>query len=135
VLLKVLLSLFLLTAEPGAAGQVELFDTDEERVVKTYENSDAFQKQAQAILDSVSGRVLELNPSLEKVMIAKIPLAPPKKLAVQAIGVDTVVTDMFVVMPKQGSRLPWLILHNKENETLLLEFTQKVDGLKQLLDK
>ncbi len=129
------LGLMLFAAQPNGAGEVELFDTDKERVVETYANSDAFQKEARDILNSVSGRVTEISPSLDKALILKIPLAPPQQLTVRSAMVDAKIVEMFVVMPKSGTRLPWLILHTSENDTLLMEFSKKVDELKQLLKR
>ena len=121
-----------LTDLSGAA-PVELFDTDKQKVVQTFANSEQFQEQAQRILDSVSGRVLELNPSLEKAMIAKIPLAPPKKLVHKPSRLDVDIAEMFVVMPKKGRRPPWLILITKQHETVIVEFTHPVDALRRQL--
>jgi hypothetical protein len=120
-------------AEPINAEQVELFDTDQERVVQTIANTNEFQAEAKSILNSVTGRVLELNPSLEQAMIIKIPLAPPQKLTVPAAGIDETITQLFVIMPKREDRRPWLILHTKENDTLVLEFSGQVKKLKQLV--
>lgn len=121
------------TEQSGQAEQVELFDTDKQQVVRTFPNSSAFQQQAQRILDSVSGRVLDLNPSLENAMIVKIPLAPPKRLVHQASNLDTQITNMFVILPKSGGRQPWLILHTKQEETVVVEFSAKVDAIREQL--
>ncbi|WP_400164364.1 hypothetical protein ACAF76_018845 [Brevibacillus sp. TJ4] len=120
------------TELPGAA-QVELFDTNKQKVVQTFANSSLFQKQAKEILDSVSGRVQELSPSLENAMIAKIPLAPPQRMVHKGTGLDVEIAEMFVVMPKKGSRPPWLILITKEHETVIMEFSRKVDALRKQL--
>jgi hypothetical protein len=77
--------------------------------------------------------VQELNPSLEHAMIVKIPLAPPQKLSVPAAGIDQVITQLFVIMPNRESRRPWLILHTKTSETLVVEFSGQVKKLKQLV--
>ncbi|MET3291722.1 UNVERIFIED_CONTAM: hypothetical protein ABID98_004292 [Brevibacillus sp. OAP136] len=121
--------------ESVAAEQVELFDTEQERVVQTFTNSSAFQEEALHILDSVTGRVLELSPSLEHALIVKIPLAPPKSLVVPAAKIDEKVLSVFVIIPKQQNRKPWLIVHTKKEETLLLEFTAGIARLRQLIGK
>nr|WP_206529671.1 hypothetical protein [Brevibacillus sp. SYP-B805] len=130
-----MLALCFLLATGGqvAAEQVELFDSDVERVIETFANTEEFQKEARVILDSVSGKVTELNPPLTHALIAKIPLAPPQELHVKADRIDEVITQMFVVMPKQGGRRPYLILHTKANDTLVLEFGEKTDRLRRLL--
>lgn len=120
-------------ADLSGAAQVELFDTDKQKVVQTFPNSHPFQQQAQRILDSVSGRVLELNPSLDHAMIAKIPLVPPKRLVHKPSRIDTEIAEMFVIMPKQGGRSPWLILKNKQYDTVVVEFTAPVDALRKQL--
>ncbi|QQE76459.1 hypothetical protein KDJ56_02650 [Brevibacillus composti] len=119
-------------ADTIAAEQVELFDTDKERVVKTYENTTLFQQEAQTLLKTVSGRVLDLQPSLSHALIVKIPLAPPQKLVHRQAQIDTMIASMFVIMPKEGSRRPWMILHTKEEETLLVEFAGDVGQLRKL---
>ncbi|CAJ1004279.1 MULTISPECIES: hypothetical protein [Bacillales] len=116
-----------------AAEQVELFDTDEERVVNTFDNTEAFQTEAQVLLNSVSGRVQELNPPLSHALIVKIPLVPPRQLVHRPAKIDAAIAEMFVVMPKAGSRRPWMILHTKQYETLVVEFAGEVDGLKKLV--
>lgn len=118
-----------------AAEQVELFDTDKERVVEAFANSSAFQETALHILKSVSGRVLELSPSLEHALIVKIPLVPPKALVVPSAKIDETVLSIFVVMPKYQTRKPWLIVHTKKEETLLVEFTTELAQLRQLIGK
>lgn len=135
--MQLLLALFLLFSpmEPVAAEQVELFDTNQERVVQAFENSSAFQEEAQHILDSVTGRVLELSPSLDNALIIKIPLAPPKALVVHAAKIDETALAIFVVMPKQQNRKPWLIVHTKKEATLLVEFTEELTKLRQLIGK
>ncbi|MGE5704830.1 MAG: hypothetical protein ACM32O_20060 [Clostridia bacterium] len=120
---------------PAAADQVELFDSDREKVVETFENSQAFQESAVHILNSVSGRVMDFAPSLQKVLIVKIPLVPPRALSVPKAGIDDTLTAVFVVIPKQGVRKPWLIAHTKKEETLLMEFTQELSALRQLIGK
>lgn len=124
------LTLFFSAGDIHAAEQIELFDTDKQQVVATFPNTQAFQKEAQQLLNDVSGRVLELNPSLDHAMIVKIPLVPPKRLTHRPSGIDAEIAEMFVVMPKKGSRPPWLILHTKQYETLVVEFTGKVDRLR-----
>lgn len=113
-----------------AAEQVELFDSDAQKVVATFQNTEEMQAEAQRLLNSVSGRVLELNPSLDHVMIVKIPLAPPKRLALRSAGIETDIAEMFVVMPKKGKRPPWMILHTKEYETVVVEFSGGVEKLR-----
>lgn len=120
-------------AAVGVADQIELFDSDAQKVVATFDNTAKRQAEAQLILDSVSGRILELNPSLDHVTVLKIPLVPPKRLVLQSAGLDTELVDMFVVMPKRGERQPWLILHTKQYETVVVEFSRGVKKLKELL--
>ena len=114
----------------NAAENIELFDSDKQQVVATFANTESFQTEAKRLLQSVSGRVLELNPSLEHVMIVKIPLAPPQHLKQSSSGIDIQIAEMFVIMPKKGNRPPWLILHTKEYETVVMEFGAKVDQLR-----
>ncbi|KQL43394.1 hypothetical protein AN963_28450 [Brevibacillus choshinensis] len=119
------------TAIATTAEQIELFDSDQQKVVATFDNTAALQAEAQHMLDSVSGRVLEFNPSLDHVMIVKIPLIPPKHLALRSAGIDADISEMFVIMPKQGSRPPWLILHTKQYETVVVEFSGSVKKLRE----
>ncbi|RNB55728.1 hypothetical protein EDM57_14640 [Brevibacillus gelatini] len=127
-----ILCLTLLFSAGSANGgeQVELFDSDKQQVVATFANSDEFQKEAQQLLRTVSGRVLELNPSLDHAMIVKIPLAPPQRLQHVPSGIDAEIAEMFVIMPKKGGRRPYLILHTKEYETVVVEFSGAVDQLR-----
>jgi len=126
------LALLFSTGEPVATEPVELFDTDKERVVQTYANSEEFQNAAKQLLNTVSGRVLELNPSLEHAMIVKIPMTPPQKLVNDPARIDEKIAEMFVVIPKKG-RKPWMILHTQEYQTLVVEFTGEVAALKKLV--
>lgn len=124
------LALFFSAGHVQAAEPVELFDTDKQKVVENFPNTEEFQTEAQRLLNSVSGRVLELTPSLEHAMIVKIPLVPPQPLVHRPSGIDAQIAEMFVVMPKKGGRHPWLILHTKQYETVVVEFSAKVDGLR-----
>jgi len=126
------LALLFSTGEPVATEPVELFDTDKERVVQTYANSEEFQNAAKQLLNTVSGRVLELNPSLEHAMIVKIPMTPPQQLVNDPARIDEKIAEMFVVIPKKG-RKPWMILHTQEYQTLVVEFTGEVAALKKLV--
>ena len=125
------LALFFSGGTAHAAEQVELFDSDQQKVVATFANTEVFQTEAQKLLHSVSGRVLELNPSLEHAMIVRIPLAPPQHLTHSSSGIDTDIAEMFVIMPKKGSRPPWMILHTKQYETVVVEFGAKVEQLRK----
>jgi hypothetical protein len=133
VLKALCLAVFVLAGQLPGAPDVELFDTDREQVVKTLVNTEEFQAEGKHILASANGRVLDLNPSLEKALIVKIPLAPPQKLTLRSARIEAEVTQLFVVMPKQGKRPPWLILHTKQNESILLEFSAKLKKLQRLL--
>ena len=119
--------------ELAGADNVELFDTNLQKVVRTFPNTRQFQQQAQRILDSVSGPVQELNPSLENAMIAKIPLVPPKKLVHRPSRVDEEIVEMFVVMPKKGGRSPWLLMHTREYKTIAMEFAEQTGALRKML--
>ncbi|USG66365.1 hypothetical protein NDK47_03270 [Brevibacillus ruminantium] len=119
-------------ADEIAAEQVELFDTDKERVIQTYQNTTDFQQEAQSLLQSVSGRVMDLEPSLSHAMIVKIPLAPPQKLVHPQARIDAMIASVFVIMPKERGHRPWMILHTKEEETLVVECTGEVQKLRQL---
>lgn len=113
--------------------QVELFDSDAERVVSTFENSQAFQQQAKVLLASVTGRVQELNPPLEHALIAKIPLLPPQTLDKPKLNMHEEVSQLVVVMPKKGQRSPYLIVQTKGGETLVVEFRADILPLRGLL--
>lgn len=130
----ILLSLFLFTASPIHYEQVEVFDTDKERVVQTIDNSEVFQQAAAKILQSVTVRVGELSPQLEKAIIVKIPLQPPQNLTSQPT-MKSPVREMFIVLPKNERRNPWLILHSNDEETHLFEFSGSVDELKRLIQR
>ncbi|MGG1662815.1 hypothetical protein [Brevibacillus sp. NRS-1366] len=123
-------ALFFSGSTANAAESIELFDSDKQQVVATFANTESFQTEAKRLLQSVSGRVLELNPSLEHAMIIKIPLAPTQRLKHASSGIDTEIAEMFVIMPKKGNRPPWLILHTKEYETIVMEFGAKIDQLR-----
>ncbi|RAP23121.1 hypothetical protein C2W64_03120 [Brevibacillus laterosporus] len=125
--------------DPGGAQiageSVELFDSDQQKVVSHYQNTTQFQKEAQTILQSVSGRVQDISPQLEHCYILKIPVAPPMKLSVPRAKLEDTILRVFVVMPKNGERKPWLILLNQREETLLVEFTKDVGAIHELIKK
>ncbi|MFY0545917.1 hypothetical protein [Brevibacillus sp. H7] len=127
------LALLFSTGETVAAEPVELFDTDKERVVQTFDNTREFQEAAKELLTSVSGRVLELNPSLAHALIVKIPLVPPQPLVNRQARIEEKISEIFVIMPKKGERKPWMILHTQEYETLVVEFSKEVSTLKKLV--
>jgi len=132
--LLLVLGLLLAGGQQPDGVQVELFDTDKERVVRQFANTAPFQQEAKEILDSVSGRVMELNPPLDKALIVKIPLSPVQKLQVPKARLDASIYQMFVVMPKHGQRRPYLILHTEKEETLVVEFARDVEKLRHLIE-
>jgi len=125
--------LMLFSTQPNPLEPVELFDTDKERVVSTFENSEEYQQVARTLLASVTARVLELNPPLAHAYIVKIPLVPPQRLEVPDAKIKDEIVRMFVVMPKQGQRKPYLILHTKDNVTLVVEFVEPVESLRRMV--
>jgi hypothetical protein len=127
------LAMLFSAGNPVGAEPVELFDTDKERVVQTFANTEEFQETAKTLLNSVTGRVLELNPSLDHAMIVKIPLAPPQKFLNRPANMEATIVQMFVIMPKVGKRKPWMILHTQNDETLIVEFGGEVAKLKKLV--
>ncbi|GIO03763.1 hypothetical protein J5TS2_44310 [Brevibacillus halotolerans] len=118
-----------------AGENVELFDSDQQKVVSHYSNSTLFQQEAQTILHSVSGRVQDISPQLEHCYILKIPVDPPIKVSVPKEKMKDHISRVFVVMPKNGKRKPWLILHNQREETILAEFTRDVSTIRELIKK
>ena len=134
--MNLVLAWMLLVSGSGTpAEQVELFDTDQEKVTRSFKNSENFQKEAREILQSVDKRVLELSPSLEHALIVKIPLEPPQKLKIKDANLDAEILRMFIVLPKKSARSPWLILQTKDGETVIVEFTEKLDRMLKLLEK
>ncbi|MGD8192608.1 hypothetical protein ACQCN2_21785 [Brevibacillus ginsengisoli] len=131
---SLLLSLFLITATPVAYQQVEIFDTDKEKVVETIDNSESFQQVASSILASVTRRVSEMSPQLEKSIIVKIPLQPPQRIKFEP-SIQSPIREMFIVLPKSEKRNPWLILHSKDEETHLFEFSGSVQELRRLIHR
>lgn len=118
-----------------AGENVELFDSDQQKVVSHYSNSTRFQKEAQTILHSVSGRVQDISPELEHCYILKIPVDPPIELSVPKEKIKDNISRVFVVMPKNDKRKPWLILHNHREETILAEFTRDVGTIRELIKR
>ncbi len=131
--LMLCLALLFSTGEPVASEPVELFDTDKERVIQTFDNSRDFQSEAKELLSTVTSRVQELNPPLAHALIVKIPLVPPQSVANRSAGIDEKISEMFVVMPKKGNRKPYMILHTQKYETLVVEFAGEVAKLKKLV--
>ncbi|WP_134685653.1 hypothetical protein [Brevibacillus migulae] len=125
--------LMLFSSQPLPLEPVEVFDTDKERVVSTFENSEKYQQAARMLLASVTARVLELNPPLTHAYIVKIPVVPPQRLEVPDAKIREEIVRMFVVMPKRGERKPYLILHTKDNATLVVEFVEPVESLRKMV--
>lgn len=130
---SLVLAWVLMFSATGASEKVELFDTDKEKVVHTYENLQEFQKEGRTILQSANRRVVDAKPSLKQALIVKIPLQPPQKVIVKDTDLKADIIRMFVIIPKNTARDPWLILHTQEGETLVLDFTEKIDRLMKMI--
>ncbi len=133
--LQLVLSWMLMVSGISSGEQVEIFDTDRGKVVETYTNTEEIQRAAHTILESVSGKVMELSPSLEHAMIVKIPMEPAHRLAVKKADIDEMIVRMFIIMPKSETRPPFMILHTQKGETVVVEFTAKLETLQKLLKK
>ncbi|WP_232699941.1 hypothetical protein [Brevibacillus daliensis] len=113
--------------------QVELFDSEKEKVISRFSNTKKFREEAARIIQSISGRVQEMSPAFDQSFIVKIPISPPMKLTLPKYELNEDIHYLYVVMPMKGKRKPWIIMHNQESETILMEIASDVTNLKKLL--
>ncbi|TVX92945.1 type IV secretion system protein VirB6 [Paenibacillus agilis] len=111
--------------------QVQLFDMQQERIVKTLPNTPAVQAEATKWLQSVTGLSPQLNIGSKCGYIVRIALANPFQVKLPRIDFQT--NDVFLIYCPD--KKPLLLVFTPERKPFLLEFKHNVQPFMEELMK
>ncbi|MCR8842904.1 type IV secretion system protein VirB6 [Paenibacillus sp. SC116] len=111
--------------------QVQLFDMQQERIVKTLPNTPAVQAEAAKWLQSVTGLSPQLNIGSKCGYIVRIALANPFQVKLPRIDFQT--NDVFLIYCPD--KKPLLLVFTPERKPFLLEFKHNVQPFMEELMK
>ncbi|MBD8497562.1 hypothetical protein [Paenibacillus arenosi] len=111
--------------------QVQLFDMQQERIVKTIPNTPAIQAEAAKWLQSVTGLSPQLNIGSKCGYIVRIALANPYQIKLPRLEVQT--KDVFLIYCPD--KQPLLLVFTPERKPFLLEFKHNVQPFMEELMK
>lgn len=104
---------------------IEIFDINQSKVVKTAESSPAIQKEVKSYLEGITGIYGRINPIPDKGYMIKIPLEP--SLRIENQWLNSVVEEVIILVP-EGQK-PYLLVFDNENKALFFTFEVKIDKL------
>ncbi|MGZ9584096.1 type IV secretion system protein VirB6 [Paenibacillus marinisediminis] len=106
---------------------VQLFDMQQERIIKTFKNDDFFQNAAKEWLMGVTGMSPQLTIGSNMGYIVRVPLMAPYTVKLNNHSFET--RDVFLVYVP--NRTPLLLLFSAERKTYLLETKANVGPFMQ----
>ncbi|WP_075981874.1 hypothetical protein [Bacillus massilinigeriensis] len=114
------LFLTLLTCSGHSQGlnQVEIFDLEKGKVIKTVPVSQVTQNEAEKYLKGINRIYVKLNPIPKKGHMIKIPLEP--QVLVKNQWMESYVNEIIIVFPIKEQ--PYLMLFDDENNSHFLYF-------------
>jgi len=108
---------------------VQLFDMQQEKIVKTFKNDDYFQQSAKQWLSSITRLSPQLTIGSPTGYIVRIPLVKPYTIEINQLKFDT--KDVFLVYVP--NKPPLLLLFSSERKTYLFETKADVRPFMQRL--
>lgn len=104
---------------------IEIFDINQGKVVKTAESSPAIQKEVKSYLEGITGIYGKINPIPDKGYMIKIPLEPSMRFKSQWL--NSLVEEVIILFPEDQS--PYLLVFDNENRALFFTFEGRTDKL------
>lgn len=101
---------------------VEIYDIEEEIVIKTIAMDSFFQKDSKIILQGISDIYKKFNPLPPKGLMVKIPLDPA--IQVKNQWINTVVDELIIFFPEEEE--PFIMVYDDENNTYFFSINKKV---------
>lgn len=109
---------------------VEIFDIEQEKVVKTVPNDAAIQKEAKKALEGISGMVVKVNPIPKKGFMIRIFLETA--VTVRNEWLDQTVDRVILLFPTDEA--PFLLVFDPEDRPLFFHYGGSEEKLLKLLD-
>ena len=109
---------------------IEIFDLNEEKVIKEVPSSTALQNEVRKYLNQITNLYVKFNPIPGKGHLIKVPLVSPVKVKNQCL--NDFVTQVIIILPE--SEKPYLMVFYGENKYLFFTFEGKIDTLLRLLN-
>ncbi|WP_077618163.1 hypothetical protein [Bacillus sinesaloumensis] len=125
-----LLQLFSSNAFAEHNQQIQIFDINQDKVIKQIENNADIQQEVSKYLKNVDGVYTKYNPIPNSGFMVRIPVEPPTM--VRSRWFDDLVDEITIIFPTQEA--PYLMLFDDENQTYFLTFKGNTDPLLKLLN-
>lgn len=118
------------TSEKGdAVPPLQLFDMQQERIIKTLPNSETYQTEAKKWLGSVKGLAPQITIGHKCGYIIRVPLKDPAQVKLPKVILE--VKDVFLIYCPDKE--PLLLIFSTERKPFLLQFTADVKPFMQQL--
>ncbi|MED3573086.1 hypothetical protein [Cytobacillus praedii] len=101
---------------------IEIYNIEQETVIKTITVNPFIQKDSDKILQEIGGIYKKFNPLPEKGLLVKIPLDPAIHVANQ--WVNTLVDELIIFYPEEDE--PFILIYDDENSTYFFTVDRKV---------
>lgn len=115
---------------PEASNEVQIFDVAKGRIVKKMKTCEGIQRQAEKIVNSMSGLYVKVQPLPEKGYIVKIPFNPP--VMVQNPYINAMVDKIFLIFTEKEP--PFLLILDEKDRPFAYNFSAKTDDLMKYLN-
>ncbi|MFD2637301.1 hypothetical protein [Piscibacillus salipiscarius] len=110
--------------------QVEIFDIETEKVVKTITKSDSIQEESEKIISNIYDIFKGINPIPDRGFMIKIPLEP--KVTIDNEWLTAEVDTVIIIQPLDEK--PYLLTFDEENRPRVFLFNAPIDELLNQLD-
>lgn len=117
------------TAPPSKTPPVQLFDMQQERIIKTIPNQEEYQAAAREWLQSVTGLAPQLTIDSRCGYIVRIPLEMPVEIKLASTALKT--KDVFLIYCPD--RDPLLLVFSEQRKPFLLRISSNVKPFMQKL--
>ncbi len=112
------------------SGIVEIFDIDNEQVVKKVQSTPAIQSEVKNFLNGITSIYAKFNPIPQKGFMVKIPLEPTVQVSNEWL--DTCVDEVIIIFPEHA--FPYLMVFEDGIRPLVFTFAGNTDALLKHLD-
>jgi hypothetical protein len=101
---------------------IEIYDIEQETVIKTVMVTPFIQKDSDKVLQGISNIYKKFNPIPEKGLLVKVPLDPALHVTNQ--WVNTLVDELIIFYPEDDE--PFILIYDDENSTYFFAIDRKV---------
>lgn len=101
---------------------IQLYDIDQEKVIKTITMNAMIRKDSEIILQGVNDIYKKFNPLPDKGLLVKIPLDPA--IQVKNQWMNALVDELIIFYPEEEE--PFILVYDDENNTYFFSVDSKV---------